>query len=160
MLSLLGDPLTGRRVWFTESHLVLVTVFSIMFYLFIFYSWYNKWSTISSKTTRSFLGSWQSLLCTPTYTTLARDWIRTGLLASLYCSQPFRRLNLSPPTYHQRFWIYVDRLNPKRTAMDRPWLTPANLTNKYIKNVRLQYVRYHPHTSYSHCNNVACQSIV
>jgi len=60
VLSLEGDPLTGRRMWFTESHLVLVIVFSLMFYLFIFYSWYNKWSAISSKTTRSFLGNWHS----------------------------------------------------------------------------------------------------
>jgi len=27
VLSLVGDLLTGRRVWFTESHLVLITVF-------------------------------------------------------------------------------------------------------------------------------------
>jgi len=52
--------------------------------------------TISRKLT-------QSLLCTPTYTTLVGDCFRTGLLASVNCSQPFRRLNLSPPTYHQRF---------------------------------------------------------
>jgi len=45
----------------------------------------------------------QSLLCTPTYTTLVRNCLRTGLLASVNCSQPFCRLNLSPPTYHQRF---------------------------------------------------------
>jgi len=34
----------------------------------------------------------------------------TEVLASVISSQPFRRLNLSPPTYYQRFWIYVDRL--------------------------------------------------
>jgi len=62
----------------------------------------------------------ESLLCTPTYTTLVSDCFRTGLPASVICSQPFRRLSLSPPIYHQRFWIYVDRLNPKRTAMNRP----------------------------------------
>ena len=66
----------------------------------------------------------QSLLCTPTYTTLVSDWIRTGLLASVISSQPLLRLNLSlpytPPTYHQRFWLYVNRLTPKRTAMNRP----------------------------------------
>ena len=27
----------GRRVWFTESHLVLIVVFSLMFYLFILF---------------------------------------------------------------------------------------------------------------------------
>ena len=52
----------------------------------------------------------QSLLCTPTYTTLVSDCFRTGLLVSVISSQPFPRLNLSLPTYHQRFWIYVDRL--------------------------------------------------
>ena len=45
----------------------------------------------------------QSLLCTPIYTTLICDCFRTGLLASINCSQPFRHLNLSPSTYHQRF---------------------------------------------------------
>jgi hypothetical protein len=32
-LSLVGDPLSGKGVWFTESHLVFVIVFSLMFYL-------------------------------------------------------------------------------------------------------------------------------
>ena len=45
----------------------------------------------------------QSLLCTSTYITLARDCFRTGLLVSVISSQPFRLLNLSPPTYHRRF---------------------------------------------------------
>jgi len=43
----------------------------------------------------------QSLLYTPTYTTLICDCFRTGLLASVISSQPFCHLNLSPPTYHQ-----------------------------------------------------------
>ena len=37
VLSLVGDPLTGRRVWFTESHLVLVIFFSLKFYSFILF---------------------------------------------------------------------------------------------------------------------------
>jgi len=58
------------------------------------------------------------------------------------CFRPFRRLNFSLPytlpTYHQRLWKYPDRLNPKRTVMKRPKLTPASITNKYIKNILLQ----------------------
>ena len=37
MLSMVGDPLTGRRVWFTESRLVLVIFFLLIFYLFILF---------------------------------------------------------------------------------------------------------------------------
>jgi len=33
-LSLVGDPFFGKRVWFTESHIVLVVSF-YLFYLFI-----------------------------------------------------------------------------------------------------------------------------
>jgi len=62
----------GRRVWFTESHLVLLS-FPLCF-IYSFYFWYNEWSVLSSKTTRSFLGNWHShfsvLLLTPhLYTT-------------------------------------------------------------------------------------------
>ena len=36
-LSLVGDPLTRRRVWFTESHLVLVIFLLLLFYLFMLF---------------------------------------------------------------------------------------------------------------------------
>jgi len=72
----------GKRVWFTESHIVLF--FYLLFCLFIIdIKW---WSAISSRTTKSFLGNWQSFLCTRTYTTLVRDWIRTAVLASAVSS--------------------------------------------------------------------------
>ena len=52
----------------------------------------------------------QSLLCTPTYTTLVRDWLPYWT-ASVRYQLTFSHLNLSPPTYHhQRSRIHVDRL--------------------------------------------------
>jgi len=43
MLSLIGDPLTGTPVWFTESHLVLVIFF---FHLCFIYSLYSLYKTM------------------------------------------------------------------------------------------------------------------
>jgi len=48
----------GKRVWFTESH--TFNYFFLTRFIYSSYSWYNKWSAISSKTTRSFLGNWHS----------------------------------------------------------------------------------------------------
>ena len=72
----------GKRVWFTESHLVLIISFFTCFIYSIYcrckimehYIQLNNY-IISRKPT-------QSLSRTPTYTTLVRDWILTGLLAS------------------------------------------------------------------------------
>jgi len=36
VLGLVGDPLTERRLWFIESHLVLVIFFLLVLYLFIY----------------------------------------------------------------------------------------------------------------------------
>ena len=97
-------------------------IFFLFYDLFIFYSWYNKRSAISSKTTRSFLGNWHSHFSVLPPTILIRDCFRTALLGSVICSQPFLRLNLSlyKRSYRQQFRTYVDRWNPKRTAMNRP----------------------------------------
>jgi len=97
--------------------------FSDFFYwsfIYLFYYWYKIkecYIPLKNYISRNLT---QSLLCTSICTTPVRDCFLTGLLASVNCSQPFRRLNLSPPTYHQRFWIFVDKLNPKRTALKLP----------------------------------------
>ena len=60
---------------------------------------------ISSKLT-------QSLLCTPTYTTLVRDWIRTGLLASYY--------QLLKVSTFKSLPSYLSPTIPEHTLTDRP----------------------------------------
>ena len=44
----------------------------------------------------------QSLLCTPAYTTLVRDWLPYWAASVRYQLLTFSHLNLPPPTYHQR----------------------------------------------------------
>ena len=80
----------GKRLWLTESHIVLIISSFIYCFIYSIYSWYKQWSSISSKTTRSFLRNWHShfsvLLPTPhSYTT---DFL-TGLLASIISSKCF-----------------------------------------------------------------------
>ena len=62
----------------------------------------NNW-IISRKLT-------QSLLCTPTYTTLVRDRLPYWTASVRYQLLTFSHLNPSPPTYHQSLPSY---LSPK-----------------------------------------------
>jgi hypothetical protein len=87
-----------------------------MFYLF--YSWYEIIEFyIQLNNLIVYRKLTQSLLCTPTYTTLIRNCFRTGLLMSINCSQPFHHLYLLPPTCHQQFWMYVET-KPKTSITD------------------------------------------
>ena len=88
-----------------------------------------------------FLGNWHRHFSVVPHTTLVCDCFRTALQASIIWSQLFRRLNLSPynPSYLSPTVLNICwQINLQHVAMNRPWLTPANLRNKYIKNVRQQ----------------------
>jgi len=54
----------------------------------------------------------QSLLCTPTYTTLVRDWIRTGLLEAYYQPLKFSASKSLPS--------HLSPTVPEHTLADRP----------------------------------------
>ena len=68
-------------------HRITYSFSDFLFYLcfiYSFYSWYNKWSAISSKTTRSFLGNWHThfSILPHSHLSYATDFL-TGLLASV-----------------------------------------------------------------------------
>ena len=100
----------------------------------------------------------QSLLCTPTYTTLARDWLPYWTASVRYQRLTFSHLNLSPSTYHQRSRIHVDRLI--YNACHGPSVTDAsNPKNNYIKNNRLQCLCFmYSKKSFKYSRNVCCSA--
>ena len=64
-----------------------------------------------------------------------RHHIRTPLnshwIANVFCPLlTFSHLNLSPPTYHQRSWLYVDRLT--YNACHEPSVTDASNPKKQL----------------------------
>jgi len=79
----------------------------------------------------------QSLLCTPTYTTLVRDRLPYWIASVRYQLLTFSHLNPSPPTYHQRSRIYADRLT--YNGCHGPSVTDASNPKNYTKNDRLQH---------------------
>ena len=124
---------SGTRTSYQETGVVHRITYSFSYFLFylcfiyLFYSWYKIMERciqlsnqiISRKIT-------QSLLCTPTYTTLIRDCFHTGLLASVISSQPFRRLNLSPiqlllPTTNGSEYTLTDQTQNVRLWTVRNW---------------------------------------
>jgi len=124
----------GKRVWFTEITHIFNYFFFPCCFIYSIYSWYKilesylQWNNqiISRKLT-------QSLLCTPTYTTL-RTRLNSHWIASVRCPLlTFSHLNLSPPTFHQRSWIYVDRLT--YNGFHEPSVTDASNPKTILKMV-------------------------
>ena len=79
----------GKRVWFTESHIILII--SFFFLLIVLFTQFildiKHWSAISSKTSRPFLGNWHShfSVLLPAPHSYATDFL-IGLLASVISS--------------------------------------------------------------------------
>ena len=83
----------------------------------------------------------QSLLCTPAYTTLVRDWLPYWTASVRYQLLTFSHLNPSPPAYHQRSRIHADILT--YNACHEPPVTDAsNPKNNCTKNDRLQCLMF------------------
>jgi len=105
--------------------------FSLSCFIYSFYSWYHKWSDISSKTTRLFLANWHSHFSVlPHNITLLRDCFRTTVLTPVNYS--LRRLNLSPSTYNQRLWHIRWQIKPK-TYGYQPSVTDTSNPKKQIQ---------------------------
>jgi len=121
---------SGKRVWFTETHTVLIFVFSLTFYLFILFLIQNNGVVYPVKQLDHFqeTDTVTSLYSHQhhTHTRLNSHWI-----ASVCCPLlTFSHLNLSPPTYLQRSWIYVDRLT--YNACHEPSVTDASNPKKQL----------------------------
>jgi hypothetical protein len=76
----------GRRVWITESHIILFISFNCCF-IYSFYSWCKiKSCAVSSQTTKSFSSTITvTSLYSHTYSALISNCFLTGLLASVIC---------------------------------------------------------------------------
>ena len=110
-----------KRMWFTESHLVFVVFFFyFLFYLLNLFLLQSMESYIQLKNYFISRKLTQSLLCTPTYTTLVRDWL-PHWTASVRYQLPtvlvFKSLpSYLSPTVLNIYW----QINLQRMAMNRP----------------------------------------
>jgi len=92
----------GKRVWFTESHIVLTIVFSLMFYLLNLFLIWNNGVLYPVKQLDHFQETdTVTFLYSHLHTTLVRNWLPYWTASVRYQLLTFSHLNLSPSSYRQ-----------------------------------------------------------
>jgi len=127
MLSLIGELLTRRQVRFTESHIVLIIFFLLVFYLFI-YSWYKKSGVLYPVTQLDhFLGKLHSHFSVLLHTTLVRDCFLLSCCTVIICYLlPTVSLFKSLPAYLSPMVLYIRwQIKPKMFGYE-PSITDAS----------------------------------
>ena len=118
----------GKRVWFTKSHIVLVTVFSLVLFAQFIVNEMNKSRAVSSQTTEShFIKITQT--CTPSLTPLVRDWLPYWTASVRYQLQTFSPFK-SLPSYVSSAVVHIRWHIKSKTYGYEPSVTDASNPKK------------------------------